>query len=350
MLSILSFTLPANLFAQKLEVEGEAFIGSPGQGNNLLTLVSERNWIFRQYNTGPSTALELYDATGLKNFLINTTGNVGIDKLLPTAKLDVNGTVKGYSYGGYGVFGESATTDGVIGISSSSLYAGVFGTCPFGTGVWGVSSSGVGIRGKSDSGTGVSGESRLGAAVHGLSTFNNAIVGISTFGAGISGSSDMVGVNGEGGTYDFNATGMGIDYGATSSRRWKTNITNIPSPLEKIAQLRGVYFDWDEAHGGHHDVGFIAEEIGEVLPEIVGYEKNGIDATGLDYSKMTPLLVEAVNAMRKEHNEKINAIKAELKEYQATSEIQQSQLHAVTAQLDELTKLLQMQNANHTNP
>ena len=55
---------------------------------------------------------------------------------------------------------------------------------------------------------------------------------------------------------------------------------------------------------GAHDVGFIAEEVGEVLPEIVVYEENGIDAVGLDYSKMTPLLVEAVNAMRKEYEEK----------------------------------------------
>lgn len=89
MLFILIFTFSTRTLAQNLEVAGEAVIGSPGVGNNLLTLVSERNWIFRQFNTGPSTALELYDATGLKNFLINTTGFVGIGTTSPVSKLTI---------------------------------------------------------------------------------------------------------------------------------------------------------------------------------------------------------------------------------------------------------------------
>ena len=67
--------------------------------------------------------------------------------------------------------------------------------------------------------------------------------------------------------------------------------------LKKISELRGVYFDWDDEHGGHHDIGCIAEEVGKVLPEIVVYEENGIDADGMDYSKLTPLLLEAIKAL-----------------------------------------------------
>jgi hypothetical protein len=55
-------------------------------------------------------------------------------------------------------------------------------------------------------------------------------------------------------------------------------------------------------------LGFIAEEVGKVLPEIVAYEENGIDAKGLDYSKMTPLLVEAFNALRKEYQEQMDQL------------------------------------------
>jgi hypothetical protein len=47
----------------------------------------------------------------------------------------------------------------------------------------------------------------------------------------------------------------------------------------------------------------IAEEVGRVLPEIVRYEENGVDATGMDYSRLTPLLVEAVKALKTEVNE-----------------------------------------------
>ena len=44
----------------------------------------------------------------------------------------------------------------------------------------------------------------------------------------------------------------------------------------------------------------IAEEVGKVLPEIVVFEENGVDASGMDYSKITPLLVEAIKALKAE--------------------------------------------------
>ena len=104
--------------------------------------------------------------------------------------------------------------------------------------------------------------------------------------------------NGE--DYDFYAAGDGINYGASSSIRWKSDVRSIDEPLEKVMNLRGVYFNWDAEHGGEHDVGMIAEEVGKVLPEIVSYEDNGIDATGMDYGKLTPLLIEAVKSLKKE--------------------------------------------------
>jgi len=39
------------------------------------------------------------------------------------------------------------------------------------------------------------------------------------------------------------------------------------------------------------------------LPEIVAFEKNGIDAEGMDYSRLTPLLIEAVKALMEENKE-----------------------------------------------
>ena len=55
----------------------------------------------------------------------------------------------------------------------------------------------------------------------------------------------------------------------------------------------------------------IAEEVGAVLPEIVNYEENGIDAIGMDYSKMTPLLVEAVNAVQEQMNAELRDLRIE---------------------------------------
>jgi len=161
------------------------------------------------------------------------------------------------------------------------------------------------------------GDSTLGFGVYGRSRSNYGVQGVSSSSCGIYGESDTSGdgVWGKGtsGGYDFYAKGAGVDYGSSSSIRWKTDIRLIDTSLEKISAMRGVYFTWDQDHGGHHDVGMIAEEVGEVLPEIVTYEENGIDAKGMDYSKITPLLVEAVKALKAENDslrKRLEAIEA----------------------------------------
>jgi hypothetical protein len=77
-----------------------------------------------------------------------------------------------------------------------------------------------------------------------------------------------------------------------SSRRWKTNIQTLHGALDKVEELRGVSYDLKS--NGKHEVGVIAEEVGAVVPEIVQWEKNGKDAAGVDYSRLTALLIEAV--------------------------------------------------------
>ncbi|MFC1603923.1 tail fiber domain-containing protein [Planctomycetota bacterium] len=109
-----------------------------------------------------------------------------------------------------------------------------------------------------------------------------------------------IGVWGWGKGHDFYAAGTGKDYGSASSIRWKSDIRPIDAPLDKVLRLRGVYFTWDEEHGGEHDLGMIAEEVGEVLPEIVSYEPDGEYTSGMDYSRLTPLLIEAVKALNSE--------------------------------------------------
>ncbi|WP_100912591.1 tail fiber domain-containing protein [Pseudoalteromonas spongiae] len=83
-----------------------------------------------------------------------------------------------------------------------------------------------------------------------------------------------------------------------SSRRWKTNIQTIENAIEKVMSMRGVTYDWKNS--GKSDIGFIAEEVGEILPEIVAYEKNGVDAKSVDYSRVVPLLIEAIKAQQVE--------------------------------------------------
>jgi len=145
--------------------------------------------------------------------------------------------------------------------------------------------------------------SSAGNTIKGVSSSNGTGVrGDSISGTGVYGSGDTA-VEGNGLYYDFYASGMGTDYGSSSSIRWKHDIRQIDEPLDKVCRLRGVYFTWDAEHGSEHDVGMIAEEVGEVLPEIVQYEKDSEYAKGMDYSRLTPLLVEAVKELKTEVDE-----------------------------------------------
>ena len=93
-----------------------------------------------------------------------------------------------------------------------------------------------------------------------------------------------------------------------SSRRWKTNIHPVENALNKVERLRGVSYDLKDS--GKHEIGVIAEEVGQVVPEVVSYEQNGKDATGVDYSRLTALLIEAVKQQQRE----IRDLKSELRE------------------------------------
>ena len=54
----------------------------------------------------------------------------------------------------------------------------------------------------------------------------------------------------------------------------------------------------------------IAEEVGEVIPEIVDYEENGVDARSMDYARLVALLIEAV----KEQQGQIEKLTSELRQ------------------------------------
>jgi len=87
-----------------------------------------------------------------------------------------------------------------------------------------------------------------------------------------------------------------------SDKRFKTNIKDINSvnALQKVIQLQGVTYDWKASK--KHSVGFIAQDVQKIIPDIVFKGSDGY--LSIDYSKVTPYLVEAVKSL----NEKINKL------------------------------------------
>jgi Chaperone of endosialidase len=88
----------------------------------------------------------------------------------------------------------------------------------------------------------------------------------------------------------------------TSDQRLKDNITPIPNALDKVTAISGNTFDWNEKSGKEGtEVGVIAQEILEVLPEAVTTRDNGYLA--VRYEKLVPLLIEAIKELKEEINE-----------------------------------------------
>ena len=89
----------------------------------------------------------------------------------------------------------------------------------------------------------------------------------------------------------------------TSMREAKTNIENMGSMLPTVLQMQGVKFDWkNDSYGGNENFGFIAEDMAEVLPEVVSFTEDG-KARGIQYTKLTAVLVEALKEQQKQIDE-----------------------------------------------
>ena len=73
----------------------------------------------------------------------------------------------------------------------------------------------------------------------------------------------------------------------------KENVEDIPDALSKVKKLRGRYFTWiNELQGDKKQVGFIAQEVEEQVPEVVTEGASG--TKGVSYGKLTAVLVNAI--------------------------------------------------------
>ena len=112
----------------------------------------------------------------------------------------------------------------------------------------------------------------------------------------------------------LNVTGDVVAY-STSDKRHKNTIVLISDALSKVTKLNGVTWEWnddvDDTTKQTPKTGLIAQEVQEVLPEVVKERGDGFLA--LDYSKMMGLMVEAIKE-------------------------QQTQIHSLTLEIENLKK------------
>lgn len=203
-------------------------------------------------------------------------GNVGIGTIAPTARLEVNGDIK--------TANSLILTDGTFTYTSS------------------VAASSYDIRYNGNSSVRVNG-------------FNT------TLGQGFVGGGTRltVGNSGDGSVAIANSWNLFSDI------RLKRNVSTYLDALATVGKLRGVKFEWIKS--GMSDIGFIAQEVEKVIPEIVHtHEETGFKS--VSYEKMVSVLVEAIKEQQRiieklEHNEKTNHAQQEVEMAQIRAELQE---------------------------
>jgi hypothetical protein len=215
---------------------------------------------------------------------LTVTGGVGVSGRISTTDLTVTNTING------GITGNAGTvTNGVYTVGDQTIA----GTKTFSSVISG------GITGNA------------GTVTNGVYTVGNqSISGIKSFTDNTASSSISTGtivVTGGVGISGAIFAGGDVTAFATSDSRLKTNIQNITMALDKVSRLNGVEFYWNDRarelypERTEKDVGVIAQEVQEVLPEIVTERDNGYLA--VRYEKIVPLLIEAIKELRAELDE-----------------------------------------------
>jgi hypothetical protein len=96
-------------------------------------------------------------------------------------------------------------------------------------------------------------------------------------------------------TYNpFTGTLTAVDLNSTSDINLKENIHTVENALETVNSLRGVSFDWKE--NGKSSYGVIAQELEEILPELV---KQG-EVKSVNYNGIIGVLIEAIKELKSE--------------------------------------------------
>jgi len=116
-----------------------------------------------------------------------------------------------------------------------------------------------------------------------------------------------------------------------SSKRLKHDIETLDAPLSLVNALRPVRYNWNSS--GESDIGLIAEEVAEVIPEIVHFDEDGQVDT-LQYSRVAAILVGAIQ----EQGQEFSGLLEDSEKRLAESERRLEQLEAENAELGGLAE------------
>ena len=115
-----------------------------------------------------------------------------------------------------------------------------------------------------------------------------------------------------------------------SDARLKKDFTKINRPLEMVEKLTGYYYYWKEGVDQNRQVGFSAQEIRDVMPEVVSEGEDGL--LSVEYGKISPLLLEAIKALKNE-NDRLKTENSELKTISEKNEVRITEIENILRDL-----------------
>jgi hypothetical protein len=118
---------------------------------------------------------------------------------------------------------------------------------------------------------------------------------------GLSISAPTHAINVSSGHVTFAGNCTGPDFIATSDIRLKNVTGGVINALATVNKLNAIRFTWKDPDNGDRDrehIGFSAQEVLEVVPEVV--YKDDEEHYGIAYDKLVPVLVEAIKELTAE--------------------------------------------------
>ena len=104
-------------------------------------------------------------------------------------------------------------------------------------------------------------------------------------------------------TLDMSGAGAATfnnDVTAFSDKRLKTDIKNIDNALSKVTKMQGVYYKRNDIDDAREQVGVLAQDIEEVLPQVVLTADDDFKTKSVDYGKICAVLIESIKELKAE--------------------------------------------------
>ena len=106
------------------------------------------------------------------------------------------------------------------------------------------------------------------------------------------------------------------DITSMSDKTLKTNIRKLKYGLKEIKKINPILFDWNEDYKPKNNIGIIAQDVKEVIPEVI-YQDKYTGLYSVKYDKFSMILVNALKELSQKHGKLLRKVNKQEKTIQS---------------------------------